>query len=144
MIFWEIDIKNDRGCYKWSFFKTKFEFCYKLGHNPRGFVHNLPVSQNIDFQSRPYFFTPFTGGCIKTRSEFRQKSDTLRIELQRTPDFEWMSINRWQSIKTSSIFVLLATDEQSTHEKWKFDLKRDGGRDIYVSIYHCQIMIEFM
>ena len=61
MIFAKFDIKSDGGCYKWSFFKWKFKFCYNLSQTPKGFVYNLPVGQNIDFQSRTYFIPPPQG-----------------------------------------------------------------------------------
>ena len=72
MIFWEIDIKSDGGCYKWSFFKWKFKFCYKFGQTPQGFVHNLPMGRELDFQSQPYFFTPSTVSSTKIPTWFDQ------------------------------------------------------------------------
>ena len=86
----------------------------------------------------------YTGTWIKLPTEFRSKSNVFLIEPRRTPGFEWASINRYKSIRISSFFVLLSTDEQSQHEKWNFEIKRDGGCYKYVFIYHCTIMIDFI
>ena len=67
MIFGKFDIKSDGGCDKWSFFKWKFKFCYKFSQTPKDFVHNLPVGQNIDFQSRTYFISPLLGVLLNFR-----------------------------------------------------------------------------
>ena len=96
------------------------------------------------FPKSTLFYTPSTGSSTKLPTGLRSKSDVFRVELRRAPDFEWMSVNQQQFIKISPFFDLLATDEQSTHEKWKIDIKWDGGRYIDVSIYHCQIMIDFI
>ena len=69
---------------------------------------------------------------------------TIRIEFYRTPGFESMYINRWEFIKISSFLVLIGTDEQSWHDNGNQNKKRTGDvTNMYVSMYHCQIMIDF-
>ena len=64
-----------------------------------------------------------TGSCTKSPSGFRSKFDTFRIGLRRTPDFDWVYINRSKYIIFSSFFIMIETDVRSSHEKIHFQSK---------------------
>ena len=50
-------------------------------------------------------------------TQFRPKFDSFRIGFCRTPDFDWVHMNRSKSIIFPLFFIMIETDGQSSREK---------------------------
>jgi len=137
MIFWKIDIKSDGGCYKYSFFKWKFKFCYKFSQTPRGFVHNLPVGWELDFQSQPYFFTPSTVSSTKIPTWFDQILIRIGNFSGRVPSSSMVSTDVHKSIAFHQKFIIFhhawntgTITTWKSHSQSKLSYSSSSGEDL--------------
>ena len=121
MIFREIEIKMDGGCYKfivtvtfWNFLRNLFP----IGPNPRGFVHSKSVDREISSSSHPcdYILYTFYRGWdligTLTFKDFPYKSWFSGLK----SDFDLISTTRSISMSFSSILFMPEGDDRSFHE----------------------------
>ena len=61
--------------------------------------------------------SPCTESWTIRGTQFRPKFDSFRIGFCRTPDFDWVHMNRSKSIIFPLFFIMIETDGQSSREK---------------------------